>query len=551
MLLCCLPLLLSPWLGRCSTAASISQHGLFEHPDILLFSSRRAFKGFLRATFMSSMPLPPSTWLLATQPVDCQSNDCRQLAAAVTGAADYLAEVEDVNLIVVMQRPRPAAARIQFYASNRAAAGLKRQKGKAEGAETEEDEEDEEFDYDDDWEDDDEAGKSEADDDEEDEGVAYKGPMDSVQLTGWVITHLMKARGMEDELPAHWKRAVQEHEKEQAQQAPAVDLKAVFQAHTQAREAERRATLVPPVILEEEAARDDIPAPEPVRVLGSAADLAALRAAEPGRPWMLLLVVRPSRDCERLLSDWDKLAQAPALAGRVSLATLDCSNNKTDCTQRFNVEFYPAVRGFYALNPPQGAQGPELDREAFLIYSGEETAVELSKFAYFTLYTATLPQARLVQLTSKQVFLAECAARACVVAIVPPLGNTLQTGPEARQAFLDGLLQVAQRLRQQPYGFAWAVAGDHPGLELALKLRQGKQQQPLQQPRVGAVHYPSLKSALYRKELTPEGVYQFCSKLRLGGLKLHSFDSADLRLYNVEAWSPPVAQAPRERHTEL
>lgn len=145
-------------------------------------------------------------------------------------------------------------------------------------------------------------------------------------------------------------------------------------------------------------------------------------------------------------------AEALARAGSPALiASINCDSEKGACEAA-------GIRGFPTLKWIDEA-GRSQD------YTGARSA---SAFESFVSERAKAPPPEVKQVLNGAGLEESCkagSARLCLLAFLPHIADTTAAD---RKAALALVTEVASAYAGRPYGWAWAGAGDHPGLEQAV-----------------------------------------------------------------------------------
>lgn len=205
--------------------------------------------------------------------------------------------------------------------------------------------------------------------------------------------------------------------------------------------------------------------------------------------------------CKNLKPEYIELAKL--VQGKVKVGAVNCDEEKSLCSQ-FGVQGFPTVKWFGA-----NKQSPE-------DYQGERTAAALSDFA-LKQWGKTAPPPEVHELVSPEIFQEHCtgdsdesAKQLCFIAFLPDILDTKASG---RNAYVKAMRKVAEKYKDRPYSYLWAVGGSHPELERNMD--------------VGGFGYPALAALSpkrnvyvpYKGALDPSQLQEFIDGIRSGAVR--------------------------------
>lgn len=225
--------------------------------------------------------------------------------------------------------------------------------------------------------------------------------------------------------------------------------------------------------------------------------------------------------CKSLAPEWRKASDQ--LAGKVKLATVDCTVEKASC-ENYGVQSFPTIKVFGAdKSEPEEYEGGRV--EASIVSAAEELLVEMT----------TEPRA-VTEITSQEAFDEQCGGSMCLVAFLP---HILDSGASGREAYLEMLRVQAVKYKKQQMGFMWAEAAQQSALESLLDM--------------GGGGYPALTAVSVKKGLnipffggfSLDNVSAFVKRVMSGKEKPIKFKAA-AAIVATTPWDGKDGEAPKE-----
>ena len=178
-----------------------------------------------------------------------------------------------------------------------------------------------------------------------------------------------------------------------------------------------------------------------------------ISAGDDSEIWLVAFIAPWCGYCKKLEPEFDSAAKTLAGTGAI-LARVDATANEA-LQQRFQISGYPTLKTFKGGNPsnPSDYNGP---REA------DDIVTHMSNMA-------GPPPVK--EVTSQKIFDSKCKieGRVCLVAFLP---HILDSGAEARDAYISELRLIAQRLFGARVHVLWSEGGSQRRLEAGERARR-------------------------------------------------------------------------------
>jgi protein disulfide-isomerase A6 len=160
--------------------------------------------------------------------------------------------------------------------------------------------------------------------------------------------------------------------------------------------------------------------------------------------------------CKNLAPEWE--TAAGQLKGQVKLGAIDATAHAS-LGQRYEVKGYPTIKIF-----PAGVKSDDKVED----YQGARESEVIVEHAMSTLDKHGIPPP-ITEITSNEIFDDNCGAskRICVIMFVP---HILDSGAEGRNKLLSTYLDLAKKMRSNPYNFIWTEGGSQISLENSIDI---------------------------------------------------------------------------------
>lgn len=172
--------------------------------------------------------------------------------------------------------------------------------------------------------------------------------------------------------------------------------------------------------------------------------------------WMVEFFAPWCGHCKSLAPEWEKAAKK--LEGKVKLGAVDATAHAS-LGQRYEVKGYPTIKIF-----PAGVKSDDKVED----YQGPRESEGIVAHAMSTLDKHGIPPP-ITEITSNEIFEEKCGAskKICVIMFVP---HILDSGADGRNELLSTYLDLAKKMRSNPYNFIWTEGGTQMALENSIDI---------------------------------------------------------------------------------
>ena len=239
--------------------------------------------------------------------------------------------------------------------------------------------------------------------------------------------------------------------------------------------------------------------------------------------WLIEFYAPWCGHCKKLAPEWDEAATA--LKGQVKFGKVDATV-ETGLASRFGISGYPTIKYWNYGTDKSDSKAND--------YQGGRTAADLKQFAQNLLENTDI-EPTVHELTSQQVFDAECTSGVCVVAFLP---NIYESSAAARNEYLESLKKAAKAVVAKPFTFFWLQSGENIDLENNLGLGFGF-------PAVVAISPQKKQYGVMKGAYSEEGLKDFINGLMIGKTVLSALPN-NFKFKKVSAWdgkdAPPIEE---------